>query len=172
MCYVLHVIMPEEPINSNPEQNQIEQTPSGFPRVEGDITLEKIDSKDIPLQNLEDKPIPEIQKLELGQGGIGGTSTAHQQYVKHIKEIESIMEKDITDIYIQMPPKRQQKLKKRGEETAVKINSILSKTKINIKKIIKLIKKWLSIIPGVNKFFLEQSSKIKADEILKKKQTW
>jgi len=32
-----------------------------------------------------------------------------------------------------------------------------------------LIKKWLLLIPGVNKYFLEQEAKIKADEIVKMK---
>jgi len=29
---------------------------------------------------------------------------------------------------------------------------------------------WLKLIPGVNKFFLEQEAKIKTDEVLKLKQ--
>jgi len=51
-----------------------------------------------------------------------------------------------------------------------KINTLLDKAKINLGKIASLIRKWLSIIPGVNKFFLEQEAKIKADEIMKLKE--
>ena len=36
-------------------------------------------------------------------------------------------------------------------------------------KIIDVIKKWLSIIPGINKFFLEQEAKIKTDKIMELK---
>ena len=36
---------------------------------------------------------------------------------------------------------------------------------IQMKKILKLIREWLLIIPGVNKFFLEQEAKIKAEKI-------
>jgi hypothetical protein len=32
-----------------------------------------------------------------------------------------------------------------------------------------VIKRWLSIIPGINKFFLEQDAKIKAEKIIKLK---
>jgi hypothetical protein len=77
--------------------------------------------------------------------------------------------KDMGDIYLNMSPAKQQEFKREGEKTAREINSLLQKTKVTIKKIISLIKKWLSIIPRVNKFFLEQESKIKADEIMKLK---
>ena len=42
----------------------------------------------------------------------------------------------------------------------------MQQTKIQVKKIFILIISWLKIIPGVNKFFLEQEAKIKADRIL------
>ena len=66
-----------------------------------------------------------------------------------------------------MPKSKQREFKGEGEKTAAKINQLMSKTKVNVKKIINLIKKWLSIIPGINSFFLEQEAKIKADEIFK-----
>ena len=57
--------------------------------------------------------------------------------------------------------------KKAGEETVAQIDVLLSETKLRINKIIDLIKKWLKMIPGVNKFFLEQEAKIKTDKIIK-----
>ena len=163
--------MPEEQIDSNINQTPIEQTPSKPPAFEGGIDVEKIPIREIT-DDRERQPTPEIQKTELGKGGLGGISYAQQQEIKHIKEIESIMEKDIEEIYIQMPLSQQIKFKIKGEEIAIKINQLLSKTKFKVKKIIQLIKKWLSVIPGCNKFFLEQSSKIKADEIIKLKEGW
>jgi hypothetical protein len=35
-----------------------------------------------------------------------------------------------------------------------------------VKKILALIRDWLKLIPGVNRFFLEQEAKIKTDKIL------
>ncbi|MEI6597049.1 MAG: hypothetical protein WCL13_02445 [bacterium] len=83
------------------------------------------------------------------------------------KQVESILAEDLAEIYLSLEPKKRQEFKIKGEQTAQKINQLLAKTKINIGEIIKLIKEWLSLIPGLNKYFLEQEAKIKADELIK-----
>ncbi|MBI4779503.1 hypothetical protein HY797_03570 [Candidatus Falkowbacteria bacterium] len=88
---------------------------------------------------------------------------------KRQKQIESILAEDLAEIYLSLTPEKQQEFKVKGEQTANKINQLLAKAKINIGEIIKLIKKWLSLIPGINKYFLEQEAKIKADELVKLK---
>jgi len=85
------------------------------------------------------------------------------------KQIENVLAKGLTEVYLNLAPAQRQEFKRAGEATARKINQLLLQTKINIGKIIKLIKKWLLLIPGVNKYFLEQEAKIKADEIVKMK---
>ena len=82
------------------------------------------------------------------------------------KEIESILEEDLTDLFLQMTPDQQIAFKIKGEETASKIRELLHQTKINVRKILSLLREWLSLIPGVNKFFLEQETKIKTDKLL------
>ena len=83
------------------------------------------------------------------------------------RQIERVLSSGLDDVYINLAPDKQTQFKLAGEKTADKINKILSKTKINLGAIVKLIKKWLSLIPGINKYFLEQEAKIKADEIVK-----
>ena len=51
----------------------------------------------------------------------------------------------------------------------MKINELLSHAKVKVNKIIALIRDWLKLIPGINKFFLEQETKIKADNLLEYK---
>lgn len=85
------------------------------------------------------------------------------------KEIEIILAKNLEDIYVNMPVSKQQEFRIAGEKTAKEINGLLSGTKVKLKKIVDLIKKWLSLVPGINKFFLDQESKIKADELLRLK---
>lgn len=82
------------------------------------------------------------------------------------ERIESILEEDLTDHYLSMNPADQARFKLKGEETLSKIRVLVSKTKVNAKKIFQLIREWLKIIPGVNRFFLEQEAKIKTDKIL------
>jgi len=66
-----------------------------------------------------------------------------------------------------MTPQKQKEFQVKGEETVKKINILLSEAKIKVNKIVDLIKRWLKLIPGVNKFFLEQETKLKVDKILK-----
>ncbi|MBU0722222.1 hypothetical protein KKA93_02070 [Patescibacteria group bacterium] len=98
---------------------------------------------------------------------IGPTVGVMEPQAKQQKQVESILAEDLAEIYLSLAPSKRLEFKIKGEQTANKINQLLTKTKINISKIIKLIKKWLSLIPGMNKYFLEQEAKIKADEIVK-----
>ena len=86
------------------------------------------------------------------------------------KAIESILAKDLEDLYNEMPPNRQQEFKKAGEQTASKIERLFQAAKVKMNKVVDLIKGWLAMIPGVNKFFLEQEAKLKADEIMELKE--
>ncbi len=86
------------------------------------------------------------------------------------KEIEKILEKNLSDIYISLPPNKQQEFKVSGERAAQEINNLLDRAKVKVKQIIAVIKKWLSFLPGVNRFFIEQEAKIKADEIMRLKE--
>jgi hypothetical protein len=85
------------------------------------------------------------------------------------KDIEKTLSLGLEEIYFSMSPEKRAEFKKKGEDTAFKINKLLEKTMVNLGKVVNLIKKWLALIPGVNKFFLEQEAKIRADKIFKMK---
>lgn len=85
---------------------------------------------------------------------------------KEILEVESIMEEDLEEVYQRMDPDLKNKFKEKGEETATAISQIIKKTKVKANEILELIKAWLKLVPGINKFFLEQEAKIKTDKIL------
>ncbi len=88
---------------------------------------------------------------------------------EQLVRIEKILAKDLELIYKDLPESRRLEFKHEGELTARKIDKILNATKVNVSKILKLIVRWLKMIPGVNKFFLEQSAKIKVDDLLRVK---
>ncbi len=81
-------------------------------------------------------------------------------------KIEKILEEDLVEFYFKMPPEQQKLFKQKGEETASKIEKMIEAGKAVGRKILKLIREWLKLIPGVNKFFLEQEAKIKTDKII------
>ncbi len=81
-------------------------------------------------------------------------------------KIEHVMEDGLKDAFIALSPLEQQEFKLKGEQTAREIRTLLDETKIKIKKIFELLLQWLKLLPGVNRFFLEQEAKIKVDQIL------
>jgi hypothetical protein len=83
--------------------------------------------------------------------------------------IEKILEEGIGDSYQRLSPVAKQEFKIKGEEVAIKIRDLMSATHIKAKKIFKLIFEWLKLLPGVNRFFLEQEAKIKTDRIVQSK---
>ncbi len=83
-----------------------------------------------------------------------------------LQVIEEILEEDLEEAYWQMPPNMREEFKRRGEDTAKKIERLLAAVHLNILKVLRLLQKWLSIIPHINSFFLEQEAKIKADKII------
>jgi hypothetical protein len=84
-----------------------------------------------------------------------------------LQKIEDILGEDMTDTFLRLPADKQRLFKEKGEETAGLIKQIIEGTKVNMKKIFDLIRKWLKLVPGINQFFLEQEAKIKTDKILK-----
>lgn len=81
-------------------------------------------------------------------------------------KVEKILAEGLEEDYKKLPPIVQQEFKLKGEQTASKIGELLKTTKVKIKSIFRLILEWLSLLPNVNRFFLEQEAKIKTDHIL------
>ena len=81
-------------------------------------------------------------------------------------KIENILEEGLGESYSRLSPIAKQEFKIKGEQTAIKIRDLLKSTHIKVKKVLKLILEWLRVLPGVNRFFLEQEAKIKADRII------
>ena len=116
--------------------------------------FEKISQKSDLLKKLENKhPIMPL------------VNSSFQQ--QRAVAIDVILSAGLNEIFLHLKAEEQQAFKKKGEETVTKINELLNKIKLKISTIINLIRDWLKLIPGVNKFFLEQEAKIKANQILK-----
>lgn len=83
------------------------------------------------------------------------------------EKIEKILEEDLYELYSKLPPEKQRAFKTKGEEAAGKIRELLAHAKVKLRKLMRIIFEWLKLLPGVNRYFLEQEAKIKADKILK-----
>lgn len=82
------------------------------------------------------------------------------------KEIEMILEEGLSDAYTALPRLEKEVFKLKGEETARAIRDLFRNTKVAVKKVFLLILEWLSLLPGINRFFLEQEAKIKTDRLM------
>jgi len=81
------------------------------------------------------------------------------------EEIEKIMSEGLGDTFKQMDRIQQMEFKLKGEETAYKIRQILQSSHVRMKSIFRLLLEWLKMLPGINRFYLEQEAKIKADHL-------
>ena len=151
----------EKPVEAQEQTpDQIAEQPAASPEKAPGTEVSPEDRKEV---------LDQIEEFGKGQGARAQASDVQARQKAREKEIEKVLADDLGEVYLNMPLDKQQEFKKEGEVTAQEINTLLSKAKIKVKKIVDLIRKWLSIIPGVNKYFLEQETKIKADEIVKMK---
>ncbi len=135
--------------------------------VKPDLNIEKISQSPDKISQKQDEVSEEISSM-VGDDSVS-SDPIPLTFVEREKKVENFLSAGLEDSYLKMDAKKRAEFKREGEKTAKEINSLLEKARIKTKKIISLIKKWLSIIPGVNKFFLEQETKIRADKIIKLK---
>lgn len=111
--------------------------------------------------------IEKNEQLNAASSGNASTAILDENYRSDsYKVIEGILEEDLGFIYEELPPYMQKDFKEKADIAALEIEKLLQKAKVNIRKVVKIIIQWLRIIPGINKFYLEQEAKIKADKIL------
>lgn len=152
--------------NPNKPEGGPERTPQfEIPEIEHEKKPEDVAEAFRPPQKAE-----RAEKKERANGNLkvsATTSTALPAKKDDLTlQIEKVLEEDIEEIYFNLPQDKQKEFKEKGEETASAIRKLFESIKIQTKEIIKLITDWLKIVPGINKFFIEQEAKIKADKIL------
>ena len=162
-------------VNNIKQKNEIPLNDDSFLSKSPGANLEKTKNfeKRESFENSNEKDLEKLRKIndegELGLGSVSGTSSLSSKEKDVEKKIEKILEKDMDDIYLGLSEEKKREFKSVGEKTAKQINFMIQKGKLKFKKVIILIKKWLLVVPGINKFFLEQEAKLKADEIMKLK---
>lgn len=123
------------------------------------------------------QPERKTESQEVQQPGVSASQQTQQQppqapaaqvqKTEARQEIEDLLSDGLTEIYKTMTPQQQEVFRKKGEEAATAIEQLVTGFRASARKVVDIIRGWLSTIPGVNKFFLEQESKLKTDEIMK-----
>lgn len=96
----------------------------------------------------------------------GVTDAQAPERMEVVKKIESYLEEGLGDEYTALDSARRREFKQKGEATAAAIADLVFRAKISFRKIFALIHGWLALLPGINKLFLEQESKIRADRVV------
>lgn len=146
----------------NPELSPSPETLSETNELAPDLSSGQFE---LPPENDNPKTPPVAGISVSGASGDLANSVSTQKDDLMLK-IEKILEDGLGDAYQELNPTQKQEFKIKGEETAQKIRAALSGAKVKVKKIFQLILEWLKVLPGINKFFLEQEAKIKADKII------
>ncbi|MCF7907001.1 hypothetical protein K9K85_01830 [Patescibacteria group bacterium] len=131
------------------------------PERESNLGKEKDAEGSLPLEKKEEA----VASLSQAISSLGPIKTSAEDQ-KLSQDIEAVLAEDMEELYKNLPENLRSDFKKKGEKTAQEIKTIITQAKVVVFKIVKLIKDWLLMVPGVNKFFLEQTSKIKTQKIL------
>ncbi len=148
----------EKFVVEKPETVTTPSTPERLPQTEKQPERSAVSTE---------KPVETARPAERGGTSTPAISQAVSFQDRRAQAIDAVLAEGLNEVFLKMTPAEQKEFKTKGEETVTKINKLLDQTKIKAKKIIDLIKQWLKLIPGVNRFFLEQEAKIKADRIMR-----
>jgi len=159
---------PETPTEPTEQQAPIEKTPP-IPEGVVEVTAEKPVEKQPTEENFLEESIASL-KTKL-KGSKAKKTTIPQIRDEVTIQVEKVMEEDLGDAFRELTPIQKEEFKIKGEQVAFEIRDLLKKTHLKAKTIFKLIFEWLKMLPGINKFFLEQEAKIKTDKILTLKNT-
>ncbi|MDP2683793.1 MAG: hypothetical protein Q8P20_01930 [bacterium] len=173
------ILDPNNPLDNKVEdifEHETADVEISEPSIEQPI--EKVESpveRETQLETVEIKPEDsskedEISQMQATPPPAQATDDAAPQKSMELIKIENIISEHLDELFLQMTPQQQMTFKQKGEETAKKIDILLKETKVKVKEIVALIKEWLKLIPGINKFFLEQEAKIKTDRLLNLKE--
>lgn len=131
-------------------------------------TAEQFLEQEIPTENAPEEPAVADERPQPSTR----TTTFHavaptpRQMDEMMARVEKILEDDLGDAYGRLSPIAKQEFKVKGEQTATKIRQLMKDGTLKVKKIFKLILDWLKLLPGINRFFLEQEAKIKTDRLI------
>jgi hypothetical protein len=151
---------PQPPVN--PEIPSQETPPQGEKAAE-----QRAEQAPVQPESQPQKPAPDVAS-QISAAEPQAAPLPPQKVAKSetLEAIEDIMEEDLADVYKKLPDQAKKAFREKGEETATEIEGMMYKVKVKSKKVFKLLFGWLKIIPGVNKYFLQQEAKLKTDEIM------
>ncbi len=143
-----------------------EDSPGSRPAVKSEIEpiQEIIETKTLTEQEQEQKEAS--APVSTTPSSKNASDVVIEQAGIELKLIEDMLAEGLDDVYRSLPLEKKMVFKKKGEDTARKIQTMVVSLKVHASNIIDWIVEWLKVVPGLNQFFLKQEAKIKTDKIL------
>lgn len=100
---------------------------------------------------------------------VSGVSSAPEAPKKDAlrMQVERTLEDKLWEIYLALPKDSRQRFKEGGDICATELRRLAERPKVRSRNVLALIKRWLTLIPMVNKWFLWQEAKIKTDKFMR-----
>lgn len=162
--------MAAQPIAPKPEQEPIDifevidRSPEVMPEVKPEKVREVLEQHGSRFEQHPEVPaqVKEAPTSAPPAAMLLPISAPDQQ----LQQVEQVLAEGLEDIFKALPPAEQQKFKVAGEQAAQEVFGLLGQVKVKVSAIVDVLRRWLSTIPGVNKFFVEQEAKIKAQKLV------
>ncbi len=109
------------------------------------------------------EPVPQVAAPSPVAGGTAAPSPDLQ------RTVERVLEEGLSDLYQKLDPAAQAKFRHEGEVTAVRVTELLKEVSVKVVELMRLIRRWLFMLPGVSSLFVEGQAKLKAEKLLRLK---
>jgi len=149
--------------------SDFERAPSSLPGQEATPVQpeQSAEQESAGLQQLAPQEIPvQVQATQSISAPTSQVFVAQDPRAGVLKQVESLLADGLKGLYMALPDAQRAAFKAKGEMVANTITDMILYSKAKVKEIWKLIGEWLRVVPGVNKYFLEQEIKIKTDKIM------
>lgn len=142
---------PEQTPESSPERLEVDQESESSPeRTEGAAS------------DVESGDVREVST----EAGVSSVSEAPKKDALRM-QVERALEDKLWEIYLSLPKESRQRFKEGGEICATELRRLAERPKVRPRNVLALIKRWLKLIPVVNKWFLWQEAKVKTDKFMR-----
>lgn len=155
---------PEPPAAPEPPVAPVPEAPAPVPELP---PVPEITAETAPTETEQPKSsTPQAQDQPATPPPAAAPVQVNAEKTETRKQIESILQEGLAPMFLQMNTQERLAFTQAANETASKLELLVTQFKATAKEVLRLIRAWLTKIPKVNKYFLEQASKIKTDEIL------
>lgn len=172
-CYTLGVILPAPMADGTPKipGNGMEQRPQAeqlhspeFAAAHESEPVRETPAFDVASQLQAEAEPPQAAAPAPAAPAPSPAAVEHKDELR--MKVERVLEENLWELYLGLPPAARQKFREAGEKVATEMRALIDAEKIKPAEVHAKVDHWLKTIPRVNPWFLLQEGKIKTDNVL------